>query len=297
MKSWRARCWFAWANSPDREGLLNTPERYAKALQYLTKGYREDPEQILKGALFSVDYDEMVIVKDIEMFSLCEHHVLPFFGKVHVAYIPKGKVIGLSKVPRLVEVFARRLQVQERLTVQIAETIQKSHSAAGRRRGDRGAPPVHDDARRREATFGHGHLVHAGRVSRAADAAGIPLAHPRQERQRNLIHGCEEAAVERQAKTSASVQRSRLQVLACSAQVAVVTGGSRGIGYAIAGALAAEGCSVVITGRDPAKLAKSAAELSSRCRTDAAHRRRSARSSPRCATCAIRSLWRRCSRW
>ena len=110
---------------PEREGLLDTPRRYAKALRDLTQGYREDPEQVLEGALFSVDYDEMVIVKDIEMFSLCEHHVLPFFGKVHVAYIPKGRVIGLSKVARLVEVFARRLQVQERLTVQIAETIQK----------------------------------------------------------------------------------------------------------------------------------------------------------------------------
>jgi GTP cyclohydrolase IA len=116
---------------PDREGLAKTPERYTQALQYLTKGYREDPEEILRGALFSVDYDEMVIVKDIEMFSLCEHHVLPFFGKVHVAYIPKGKVIGLSKVPRLVEVFARRLQVQERLTVQIAETIQKTIQPLG----------------------------------------------------------------------------------------------------------------------------------------------------------------------
>src|SRR5271169_3638937 len=116
---------------PDREGLAKTPERYAQALQYFTKGYSEDPEQILKGALFSVDYDEMVIVKDIEMFSLCEHHVLPFFGKVHVAYIPKGKVIGLSKTARLVEVFARRLQVQERLTVQIAETIQRTIQPLG----------------------------------------------------------------------------------------------------------------------------------------------------------------------
>ncbi len=97
MKNWCARCLSAWASNLTREGLARTPERYAQALQYLTKGYSEDPDQILKGALFSVDYDEMVIVKDIEMFSLCEHHVLPFFGKVHVAYIPKGKVIGLSK--------------------------------------------------------------------------------------------------------------------------------------------------------------------------------------------------------
>jgi len=108
----------------NREGLLKTPERFSKAIQYLTKGYQEHPVEILKGALFSVEYDEMVIVKDIEMFSLCEHHMLPFFGKVHIAYIPNGKVIGLSKVARLVEVFARRLQVQERLTVEIADTIQ-----------------------------------------------------------------------------------------------------------------------------------------------------------------------------
>ena len=115
----------------EREGLLQTPERYAKALQYLTKGYHENPEEVLHGALFNVNYDEMVIVKDIEMFSLCEHHMLPFFGKVHIAYIPKGKVIGLSKVARLVEIFARRLQVQERLTVQIAETIQKAAEPLG----------------------------------------------------------------------------------------------------------------------------------------------------------------------
>jgi GTP cyclohydrolase I len=111
---------------PQREGLVRTPERFAKAIQYLTKGYNEDPAEVLNGALFTVDYDEMVIVKDIEMFSLCEHHILPFFGKVHIAYIPKGKVLGLSKLPRLVEVFARRLQVQERLTVEIAEAIQEA---------------------------------------------------------------------------------------------------------------------------------------------------------------------------
>jgi GTP cyclohydrolase I len=111
---------------PQRDGLKRTPERMAKAIQFLTRGYNEHPEELLREALFDVDYDEMVIVKDIEMFSLCEHHMLPFFGKVHVAYLPKGKVIGLSKIPRLVDTFARRLQVQERLTKQIADTIQEA---------------------------------------------------------------------------------------------------------------------------------------------------------------------------
>jgi GTP cyclohydrolase I len=110
---------------PQREGLLRTPDRVQKAFQFLTRGYNEDPETMLKKALFTVSYDEMVIVKDVEVFSLCEHHMLPFFGKVHVAYIPNGKVIGLSKIPRLIEIFSRRLQIQERLTTQIAETIQK----------------------------------------------------------------------------------------------------------------------------------------------------------------------------
>ncbi|HKR83358.1 MAG TPA: GTP cyclohydrolase I FolE [Terriglobales bacterium] len=110
---------------PNREGLLNTPSRVHNAFKFLSKGYIEDPEALLKNALFTVSYDEMVIVKDVEMFSLCEHHMLPFFGKVHVAYIPNGKVIGLSKIPRLIETFSRRLQIQERLTTQIAETIQK----------------------------------------------------------------------------------------------------------------------------------------------------------------------------
>ena len=116
---------------PERDGLLRTPERMQKSLEYLTKGYKEDADKVLQGALFDVPYDEMVIVKDIEMFSLCEHHLLPFFGKVHVAYIPNGKVLGLSKIPRLVDIFARRLQVQERLTVQIAETIQSAIEPQG----------------------------------------------------------------------------------------------------------------------------------------------------------------------
>jgi GTP cyclohydrolase IA len=108
---------------PDREGLVQTPERVEKALRFLTQGYHQDPEALLNKALFTVSYDEMVIIMDIDVFSLCEHHLLPFYGKAHVAYLPKGKVVGLSKVPRLVDMFARRLQVQERLTVQIAEAI------------------------------------------------------------------------------------------------------------------------------------------------------------------------------
>ena len=108
---------------PSREGLLQTPRRVDRALRFLTSGYQADVDQVLNDALFSVDYSEMVIVKDIDFFSLCEHHLLPFFGKCHVAYIPRTKVIGLSKIPRLVDVFSRRLQIQERLTNQIADTI------------------------------------------------------------------------------------------------------------------------------------------------------------------------------
>jgi GTP cyclohydrolase I len=109
---------------PAREGLQQTPERAEKALRFLTSGYQMNIEKIVNGALFSVKYDEMVIVKDIEFFSLCEHHLLPFYGKMHVAYLPTEKVIGLSKIPRIVDMFARRLQVQERLTQEIAETLQ-----------------------------------------------------------------------------------------------------------------------------------------------------------------------------
>ncbi len=116
---------------PDREGLSRTPARVEKAMQFLVKGYKDDPEALLRKALFTVSYDEMVIVKDVEMFSLCEHHLLPFFGKVHVAYIPNGKVIGLSKIPRLIDAFSRRLQIQERLTTQIAEAIQNAIEPQG----------------------------------------------------------------------------------------------------------------------------------------------------------------------
>jgi GTP cyclohydrolase I len=109
---------------PEREGLVRTPERVARAYQEILGGYQTDPVKLVNSALFTVDYDEMVIVKDIEFYSLCEHHMLPFFGKAHVAYVPKGKVIGLSKIPRIVDMFAHRLQVQERMTQQIAEFIQ-----------------------------------------------------------------------------------------------------------------------------------------------------------------------------
>ena len=116
---------------PTRDGLQKTPERVAKAWEDLTSGYRMDPKELLNGALFDVAYDEMVIVKDIEVFSLCEHHLLPFFGKAHVAYIPRKKVIGLSKVARLVDMFGRRLQVQERLTRQVADAIQEAIDPVG----------------------------------------------------------------------------------------------------------------------------------------------------------------------
>ncbi|MGE0455148.1 MAG: GTP cyclohydrolase I FolE [Vicinamibacteria bacterium] len=114
-----------------REGLLKTPERVEKAMRFLTGGHEQDARALLNQAMFTVSYDEMVIIKDIEMFSLCEHHLLPFFGKAHVAYIPRGKVVGLSKIPRLVDMFSRRLQVQERLTVQIAEAIEETIKPRG----------------------------------------------------------------------------------------------------------------------------------------------------------------------
>ena len=121
----------ALGEDPSREGLLDTPKRVEKALKFLTSGYTADVDTVLNNAMFTVDYNEMVIVKDIDFYSLCEHHLLPFFGRCHIAYIPNGKVIGLSKIPRLVEVFARRLQIQERMTSEIAETIREKINPLG----------------------------------------------------------------------------------------------------------------------------------------------------------------------
>lgn len=117
--------------NPTREGLVKTPERVAKAMQFLTQGYEQSPEDILKGAMFREDYKQMVIVRDIDFYSMCEHHMLPFFGKVHIGYIPNGYITGLSKLPRVVDVFARRLQVQERLTTEIKECIQNTLNPLG----------------------------------------------------------------------------------------------------------------------------------------------------------------------
>ncbi|MCL4548936.1 MAG: GTP cyclohydrolase I FolE [Bacteroidetes bacterium] len=116
---------------PEREGLKKTPHRVAKAYEFLTQGYRKDIKQVLNGAVFNEKYDEMVIVKDIDFYSMCEHHLLPFYGKVHIAYIPDGKIVGLSKIPRIVDVFARRLQVQERMTQEICDTLEEYLSPRG----------------------------------------------------------------------------------------------------------------------------------------------------------------------
>jgi GTP cyclohydrolase I len=117
--------------NPAREGLLKTPERVAKAMKFLTNGYDQDPDAIIESAIFHEEYSEMVLVKDIEVYSMCEHHMLPFFGKAHIAYIPDGKIVGLSKIPRVVDAYSRRLQVQERLTIEIRECIQRTLSPKG----------------------------------------------------------------------------------------------------------------------------------------------------------------------
>lgn len=131
LQSLVAEMLLALGEKPSRNGLLKTPERVAKALTFMTQGYQRDIDHLLNGALFPIEYDEMVIVKDIDFFSMCEHHLLPFFGRVHVGYLPNKKVVGLSKIPRIVDTFARRLQVQERLTVQIAETLSGKLNAHG----------------------------------------------------------------------------------------------------------------------------------------------------------------------
>lgn len=131
MQDLIARLLASLGEDPTREGLARTPERVARSLEYLTSGYRTNIADVINGALFTVDYNEMVIVRDIDFYSLCEHHMLPFFGKCHVAYIPNGRVIGLSKVPRLVDMFSRRLQLQERMTNQIAETIRETIQPLG----------------------------------------------------------------------------------------------------------------------------------------------------------------------
>ena len=117
--------------SPEREGLVKTPERVAKSMEFLTNGYKENPEKILKAAMFAEDYSQMVLVKDIELYSLCEHHMIPFFGKTHIAYIPNGHIVGLSKIPRIVDIFSRRLQVQERLTDEIKDCLQDTLNPKG----------------------------------------------------------------------------------------------------------------------------------------------------------------------
>lgn len=116
---------------PNREGLIKTPERVSKAMKFLTNGYEVDPDQIVKQAIFHEEYSEMVLVKDIEIYSLCEHHILPFFGKAHIAYVPNGKIVGLSKIPRVVDTFSRRLQVQERLTIEIRDCLQRTLEPKG----------------------------------------------------------------------------------------------------------------------------------------------------------------------
>ena len=164
---------------PDRQGLLGTPERVHRMYTELTAGYHVDPDRLINGAIFDVDYSEMVIVKDIPFYSLCEHHLLPFFGTAAVAYIPRGRVIGLSKIPRIVEMYARRLQVQERLTQEIAHFLAGSPGAAGRRRRHRGDPPVRGHARRAQARDGHDDLVRARAVP---DPRPDPLRVPRPPR-------------------------------------------------------------------------------------------------------------------
>ena len=164
----------AFGEDPEREGLQRTPDRVARMYEELLSGYRVDPVALVNDALFEVEYDEMVIVRDIEFYSLCEHHMLPFIGRAHVAYIPRGRVIGLSKIPRIVDMFARRLQVQERMTRQVADFINETAPSAGCGRGDGRAASVLDDARGAQARCAHDHFGDAGRLPhRSGHAHGI----------------------------------------------------------------------------------------------------------------------------
>ena len=157
IKRRSVRFWTSVGEDPQRDGLKNTPARVARMYEELLHGYHTDPTALINGALFDVDYDEMVVVKDIEYYSLCEHHLLPFYGVAHVAYIPRDKVLGLSKIPRVVDMFARRLQVQERMTRQIADFSARCAASAGRGGGRGGRAPLLHDARREEGQCAHGH--------------------------------------------------------------------------------------------------------------------------------------------
>ena len=173
---------------PTREGLLDTPKRVEKALKFLTSGYDMDVDEVLNGALFTVEYSEMVIVKDIDFYSLCEHHLLPFFGKCHVAYIPRTKVIGLSKIPRLVDIFAQAPADSGAPDQPDCGHHPRENQSAGRGGGDGGDASLHVDARRREAELVCGDQLHAGRVPRQrAHADGVSRADQAPERRPELI--------------------------------------------------------------------------------------------------------------
>ena len=173
---------------PEREGLRRTPERVEKSLQWLTRGYNLSVEKVVGQGIFEEDHENMVMVRDIEMYSLCEHHMLPFFGKVHIAYIPDGRIMGLSKLPRIVEVFARRLQVQERMTTRSRRRC--TFRPQGRGRGDRGVPPLHDDAGRGEAELEDDHECDAGRLPGGSSHARGVLAAGDGAWARRLRKGC-----------------------------------------------------------------------------------------------------------